>query len=316
MPKMHLFALPDSQAHGARIAAAMGVTLSPLEFRGFLDGESKIRPLCEVANAHVCIIQSLYDGPDHSVHDKLCHLLFLIATMRDHGARRVTALVPFLCYGRKDRRTKPQDPVTTRYVADLFAAVNCDEIITLEAHNLAAFQNAFRIRTHHLELGNVFGDALAFRLDAEPPVVMSPDSGGVKRAQLFRDSLQDRLGREVGFGFMEKRRSGGVMTSGDAVGNYQDSAVVIVDDMIASGGTMIAAARACKARGAAKVYALAAHGLFTQGAEGLFSGDDIERVFVSDSIAPFRLPDGVKTQRLEIADTADEFASLLRRIAL
>lgn len=315
MARMRLFALPDSHAHGARIAAAMGVTLSTLEFRGFLDGESKIRPLCEVANEHVCIIQSLYDGPDQSVHDKLCHLLFLIATMRDHGARRVTALVPFLCYGRKDRRTKPQDPVTTRYVADLFAAVNCDEIITLEAHNLAAFQNAFRIRTHHLEIGDVFADVMAFRLGTEPLVVMSPDSGGVKRAQLFRDSLQDRLGREVGFGFMEKRRSGGVMTSGDAVGNYQDSAVVIVDDMIASGGTMIAAARACKARGAAKVYALAAHGLFTQGAEGLFSGDDFERVFVSDSIAPFRLPEGAKTHRLEIADTADEFARILRAVA-
>lgn len=312
---MQLFALDESKAHGARIASAFGQPLSELEHRDFPDGECKIRPLAPVRGDHVCVIQSLYDDPAHSVHDKLCRLLFLIATLRDHGAVRVTALVPFLCYGRKDRRTKPQDPVTTRYIAQLLEAVGCDDLITLETHNLAAFQNAFRIRTHHINLGDVFPDVIAWRTEAEPLVVMSPDPGGVKRAQLFQKALQDRLGRPLGFGFMDKQRSAGVMTSGDIIGHYDGMSVIIVDDMVASGGTMIAAAQACKARGAAKVYALAAHGLFAQGAEALFSGAHFERVFVSDSVPPFRLPNGAKTHRLEIVGTEAECADALRSLA-
>lgn len=308
---MQLFALKESQDQGAGIAAALGLILSDLEHREFSDGEFKIRPLCPVDGQHICVIQSLYGDRDFSVHDKLCRLLFLIATLRDHGARRVTALVPFLCYGRKDRRTKAQDPLTTRYVAQLFEAVQCDELVTLETHNLAAFQNAFRLRTNHLEIGQVFQDVVAWRTEA-PLVVMSPDPGGVKRAQLFRESLEDRLGQDIGFGLMEKRRSGGVMTSGDVVGDFEGKSVLVVDDMIASGSTMISAAQACRAKGAGKVYALAAHGLFTAGAEALFTGEHFDRVFVSDSIPPFRLRDGAKTHRLEIVGTADEFAEVLR----
>lgn len=312
---MLLFALKETRDHGDRIAAAMGQDLSDLEHRDFEDGEFKIRPLCRVQGDHVCIIQSLYDGPDLSVHDKLSRLLFLIATMRDHGAARVTALVPYLCYARKDRRTKAQDPVMTRYVAQLFEAVSCDDLITLETHNLVALQNAFRLRTHHLELGDIFQDVIARRVDDVPLVVMSPDPGGVKRAQLFREALQDRLGQHVGFGFMDKRRSSGVMTSGDIVGTFDGASVLIVDDMIASGGTMTAAAMACKANGAVNAFALAAHGLFTPGAKALFTGGPFEKVFVSDSIPPFRLPDGRDTQRLEAVGTADQFADALRALS-
>lgn len=312
---MRLFALDESRAFGARVASVFGQELSELEHRRFPDGECKIRPLCPVAGEHVCIIQSLYADTYHSVHDKLCRLLFLIGTMRDHGAVRVTALVPFLCYGRKDRRTKRWDPLTTRYVAQLFEGIGCDDVITLEAHNLAAFENAFRIRTRHLTLGDIFSDVIAWRTEGEPLLVMSPDPGGVKRAQLFHKALQDRLGHTCGFGFMCKQRSAGVMTSGDIVGDYEEKSVIIVDDMIASGGTMIAAAEACKARGAVKVYALVAHGLFAPGAEAMFSGAHFERVFVSDSIPPIGLPEGAETHRLEIVNTADEFASALRGTA-
>ena len=311
---MRLFALQESKDHGRRIAASMGQDLSELEHRDFEDGEYKIRPLSEVRGDHVCIIQSLYDGPDLSVHDKLCRLLFLVATMRDHGAARVTAVVPYLCYGRKDRRTKPQDPITTRYIAQLFEAVSCDDLVTLEAHNLAAFHNAFRLRTHHLNLGDVFQEIIATRFMGTPLAVMSPDPGGVKRAQLFREALQDRLGQHVGFGFMEKRRSSGIMTSGDIVGDFKDKSVLIVDDMIVSGGTMAAAANACKARGAVNTFALAAHGLFMPGAATLFDAGPFETIFVSDSIPPFRLPDAKKTRGLEVVNTANEFARALRAI--
>ncbi len=311
---MMIFALDESHALASRIAKALGLTLSPLEQRDFGDGEGKIRPLVPVQGAEVCVVQSLHAGPDLSVHDKLCRLLFVIATLRDHGAARVTVVAPYLCYARKDRRTKPFDPVTTRYIAQLFEAVGCDHIITLEVHNIAAFQNAFRGQTTHLDMGAVFGDVMAWRVDDAPLVVMSPDPGGVKRAQLFRETLEDRLGQRIGFGFMEKRRSAGVMTGGDVTGDFDGRSVVVVDDLIASGGTMTAAAEECRKRGATAVYAVAAHGLFAGNAAALFTGGVIDRVFVSDSVPPFRLAEGDKTHRLEIVSAADELAALLGRV--
>ena len=88
-----------------------------------------------------------------------CKLLFFLATCRDNGAARVTAVVPYLAYARKDRQTKARDPVTTRYVAQLFEAVGTDCVVTLDVHNVAAFQNAFRCETIHLDARRLFGTA-------------------------------------------------------------------------------------------------------------------------------------------------------------
>ena len=95
----------------------------------------------------VYVVQSLHGGPSESANDKLCRLLFFIGALKDAGAARVTAVVPYLCYARKDRRTKPHDPVITRYVAGLFEAVGADRVVTLDVHNPVAFENAFRCRT-------------------------------------------------------------------------------------------------------------------------------------------------------------------------
>ena len=101
------------------IAADLGEPLAKHEEREFEDGEHKARPLQSVRGADVFVLQSLHSGPDQRANDKLCRLLFFVGALKARGASRVTALVPYLCYGRKDRRTKLNDPVTTRYVASL-----------------------------------------------------------------------------------------------------------------------------------------------------------------------------------------------------
>ena len=144
---MRLFALNATRELGLSIARQLGVDLCAHEEREFEDGEHKVRPLDVVARADVFVIQSLHAGPSESASDKLCRLLFFIGALKDAGAASVTAIVPYLCYARKDRRTKPNDPVTTRYVAAMFEAVGVDCVVTLEVHNPAAFENAFRCRT-------------------------------------------------------------------------------------------------------------------------------------------------------------------------
>src|SRR3974390_465777 len=209
--RLCLFALHASAALGSAIANALNQPLAGQEEREFEDGEHKTRPLESVRGADVYVLQSLHAGPEQSANDKLCQLLFFIGALKDAGAARVTAFVPYLCYARKDRRTKPNDPVTTRYLAGLFEAVGTDTIVTLDVHNPTAFENAFRCRTVPLTAAPIFVEYLRTQAPMRISVV-SPDTGGAKRAELFREALEETLKRPVGNAFMEKHRSGGVVS--------------------------------------------------------------------------------------------------------
>lgn len=285
---MLLFALPEARDIGAPLAQALNTTLAPLEVRSFEDGEFKLRPLTPVRDADIYVVQSLHSADGLSVHDRLCRLLFFMSVLRDHGAARITVICPYLCYGRKDRRTKPFDPLTLRYVAQIIEAAGCDRLMTLEAHNVMAFQNAFRCETLHLEMATVFVGEIARDLSDKPLCVMSPDPGGIKRAQLFREALEAEFGEPVEFAFRDKRRSGGIRTSGAFAGDVAGKRVIIVDDMIVSGGTLLSAARAALEFGAYECVAVAAHGLFAQGSETLFETPELSRVMVSDSVSTAR----------------------------
>lgn len=281
-----VFAIGASQPLGKRIAGRLGGVLAPLEERGFEDGEQKIRPLVDVNVRDVAIVHSL-DGDDaQSPNDKLCRLLFFIGGLRDAGAARITAVVPYLCYGRKDRRTKSHDPVTSRYVAQLFEAIGTDRLVTVDAHNLAAFQNAFRIPTVHLDAAGLFADHFARLLATAPVAAISPDPGGVKRAEIFRATLERALGRPVVGGFMEKHRSLGEVTGETFAGDVAGRTAIILDDLISTGGTMARTAAACRARGATQVYLAATHGLFTADAAATLAAADIDGIVTTDTVAP------------------------------
>jgi ribose-phosphate pyrophosphokinase len=130
--RLQVFAMQSTAELGGNIARALRQRIAAHEERAFEDGEHKVRPLDPVGGADVYILQSTHGGPHESANDKLCRLLFFIGALRDAGAARVTTVVPYLCYARKDRRTKPNDPVTTRYVASLFGTMGTDCIVTLE----------------------------------------------------------------------------------------------------------------------------------------------------------------------------------------
>lgn len=311
---MALFALGTSRGYGERIGQHLGLPLSPVEERDFEDGEHKTRALVNVRGKDAFVVHSLYGDREQSVNDKVCRLLFFIGALRDASAGRITAVVPYLAYARKDRKTKSRDPVTTRYVAQLFEAVGTDRVVTLDVHNLAAFQNAFRCRTDHLEARRAFVDHFAPRLEDAEVVVVSPDVGGVKRAELFRESLSVRLGRPFAAAFMEKRRSMGVVSGEAIVGDVAGRVAVIVDDLISTGTTIRRAASACRKLGATQVFAAATHGLFMSGAEEVVADPALDGVVVTDSVPPFRLPTALIEKKLTTLDMAPLFAEAIRRI--
>ena len=312
--RLRLFALNGTAELGRDIGKQLGHSLSAHEEREFEDGEHKARPLDPVGGADVYVIHSLHGGPAQSANDKLCRLLFFVGALKDAGARRVTAVAPYLCYSRKDRRTKTNDPVTTRYVAALIEAVGCDAVVTLEVHNEAAFENAFRCRALALTAAPLLIHAITAFAGSEPLCVISPDLGGGKRADLLREALEGVMGRPIGKAFAEKRRSAG-MVSGDLfVGDVAGATCVVVDDLISTGGTLVRAARAARAGGARRVLACVAHGLFMPGAEMALADPAIDRIIATDTVPAFRLPNGPVREKLDLVPAAPLLAEAIRRL--
>jgi ribose-phosphate pyrophosphokinase len=231
--------------------------------------------------------------------------------LKENGAERVTAVIPYLAYARKDRQTKPRDPVTTRYLALLLEAAGADIVMTLEVHNIVAYQNAFRCQTIHLDPRKLFAREALGLLGDSPVVVASPDPGGVKRAQLFRETLELTLQRSVGSAFLEKRRSAGVVTGDILAGEVEGATVLVIDDLISTGGTLARAAKACREHGAAKVYAFAAHGLFVGNASEVIRQSDLALTFVTDTVPPFRLAPGMIDRNVRVLSAAKLFAQAI-----
>lgn len=291
-----LTSLSESRDLAAAVARAAGVPLIALEERRFEGGEFKLRPLESVRGRTVFVLQCLAGTDETPLCERLVRLLFLLQGLRDVGATATVALLPYLAFARKDRRTQPRDPVTSRYAAQLLEASGAARVVALDAHNPAAFDNAFRVPTVHLTalpmMADHFTHTIAEAADtggAALPrsagvTIVSPDVGGIKRAQLFREQLAGRTGLAVDLAFIEKRRAKGVVTTGVLAGEVAGRTVIALDDLCATGGTLIRAAEACRLLGAAAVHVAVTHAPLAEGLDALLAADQISRIVVTDSV--------------------------------
>lgn len=315
--KKLIFALDSSKAFGTMVAEATGMTLSGHEERDFPEGEHKIRSLVDVRNKSVFVIYSLYGEIELTVNDKLCRLLFFIASLKDAGALEVAVIAPYLCYSRKDRKTKSNDPITTQYVARLFEAMGTDRFATLDVHNVQAFENAFRIPTIHLESKAYVASYFAPLIKNQETVVLSPDSGGIKRAMAFAQALENELKKPIPVAVMHKTRSEGVVGGTEHIfGDVGNKTVIIIDDLISSGTTLLRAAKACKQAGAGKVYAAAAHGVFSTGANETLKDPALDKIVITNSIPPIRLEKEIIEQKIEIINIAPLIGVLIHNMVI
>lgn len=310
-----VFCLSESAALGTAVGEVAGLPLAALEERRFDAGEFKLRPLESVRGRTAYVLQSLAGTPEAPVADRLLRLLFLLQGLRDAGAARRVALIPYLAFARKDRRTQVRDPVNSRYIAELLEAAGVDAVMTLDVHNPAALDNAFRVPVDHLSALPMMADHFARRVGSEALVVVSPDIGGVKRAQLFREMLETRVGRSVDMAFLEKRRALGVVSGSALVGDVAGSSVIVIDDLCATGGTLIRAAQTCRAARAGAVHVAVTHAPLAAGLGAVLEADAIASMVTTDSTLVAKANAGAAAAgKLTTLSVAPLFGLALRRM--
>ena len=309
-----VFAPAATAELGARIAAALGLPIGIHEETTYTGGERKLRPLESVRGRSVYVVQSLFGDAHGSANDRLCSLLFFIGALKDAGARRVSACLPYLAYARQERRAASRDPVTTRYTAQLFEAVGVDQVIALEVHDRTAYENAFRCAAAHVEAAAVFVRYFSADAAGHEFAVATPDIGGSKRARHVQELLQTAVGRTVNFAIVDKKRTEGIVSGDLFAGDVAGRRVIILDDLISSGTTVLHAIDACRRAGAARIEVAATHASFAPAALRIFESGKPDSLIVTDSVplsGPF-LP--YLNKSLTALSIAPTFAEAIRRL--
>lgn len=315
MRKPILFTLDSTSGYPQALARELGAVAGCHEEKIFADGEHKLRCLTKVSGAATLVVQSLHNGPDGSVGDKLCRLLFLISALRDAGARSISVVAPYLCYTRQDRRADPADPLTLRHVAQLLEAAGATGIFALDVHNPVAFENAFRVPAYNVAASELFAQHLAkigLEDDFDEFEVISPDVGGIKRAEAFREALSIVVGQPIPATAIGKRRLDHIADAGDIPSDVSGRTIIIFDDLIATGSTVLRAAKACRKGGARAVLAVATHGLFLPGAQEMLTKGAVDRVIVTDTVPLFRLNPRLVEEKVTVLGGANLIADAIK----
>ena len=196
----------------------------------------------------------------------------------------------------------------------MLEAVGVDRIVCVTAHDLAAFQNSFRCQSEHLDAYAPVCAGSGGATGGTRVAVVSPDPGGEKRAELFRPDAGARSSAPVGKALVDKSRARARSTGDLFAGDVEGRTAIVLDDMISTGGTMIRAAQACLARGAAEAIAVATHGLFVDGGTALLSAPAIEEIWVTDSLpAPASLFEGAAPKPVRIVPLGPLLAGVIQR---
>ena len=283
-PNALIFAPAESRALAQVASTTAGIELAELEEREYAGGEFKLRPLQSVRDRPVFVVQTLAENQSSAMAQRLVRLLFLLQTLRDAGAGCVTAVIPYLAYARKDRHTKPHDPVYTRYIAQLIEATGTNRVMALDVHNASALDNSFRIPVDHLSAMPMMATHFSQHIPAGSLAVVSPDIGGIKRAQIFRELLERQTGHSVELLFVEKRRQGQTISGGRIIGDVSGHHAILLDDLCATGATLLQAASTLRSAGAASVHTAVTHIPIEAGLRSLAASPDVTQVVVTDSV--------------------------------
>jgi ribose-phosphate pyrophosphokinase len=272
-PELKIFSGSAHPELARRIAEYIGIPLGDAEVKGFADGETSVRINENIRGRDVFIVQPTCPPANHN----LMELLILVDAIRRASAARITAVMPFFGYARQDRKDRPRVPITAKLVANLIVAAGVDRVLTLDLHT-QQIQGFFDIPVDHLYSMPVFLKHLRQR-DMSPLTVVSPDVGGIKRADAYAKALHVTLATVA-----KKRKSDTEVESAYIIGDVQDRNVLLVDDLTTTAGTITSAARICKAHGAKTIYAAVTHAVLTELAIERLRESEVAELITTNSV--------------------------------
>lgn len=286
------------------IAKLFGTQLVNVEISKFANGEKRVWVKEEVRGQKIAIIQSLSEPTD----ERIIELLLLVDALDRLGARHINVVIPWLGYSLQDKVFREGEPIAAKVIANLISNSGIKRAFLLDLHN-SSTPGFFSIPTEHLSAMSLFVTEVQQKFAKEDLVVASPDFGGLKRARVFAEKIGVDLVN------VDKQRdlTTGQTRATDVSGDVNGKIVVVFDDVINSGGTVVNTAELLKARGAREVHFFATHGLFANNGQEKIQNSVIDSVVVTNSV-PTMPPSGSPDvhSKIHYLDSSQLFADALR----
>jgi ribose-phosphate pyrophosphokinase len=300
-----VFSLGSNDPLARTIAEKLGAPLGEIKAPVFSDGEQHVQFLENLRGKNVYLVQSTNPPAEHWTR-----LFLAIDAARGASAREITAVIPYFGYARQDRKSKPREPISARVFATALEALGTARVLTMDLHNDAIggffrstnvdYLYARPVFVSHFR--EVFKDALA----ADDLVVVSPDAGGVVRAQSFAKRLMSAADLAI---IHKERDIPNQIARMKLIGSVEGKVALIIDDMADTCGTLARAASLLAESGAREVYAATTHGVLSGKALDAIEASPIKKLFITDTIAHEHL-----SHKIEIVSVAAVFADAIRRI--
>jgi len=299
--QMKLFAGNSNPDIAKRISKYLDIPISEMDVDRFSDGEVRIKINENVRGRDVFIVQSTCSP----VNENTMELLIIIDAMKRASADRITAVIPYFGYARQDRKDQPRVPITARLIANLLTAAGADRVLTMDLH-AGQIQGFFDIPLDHLFAAPVIIKYIQ-KLNIDNIAVVSPDVGGIKRARALCRHLN------AGLAVVDKRRiSGKKIEVMNVMGDVKGKKVFIVDDVVATAGSLLEAVSAVKERGALDVYACIVH--------PVLSGTDVLKRIEASPLVKFVITDTIPirdkrdSSKIEVLTVSGLLGEAIKRI--
>ncbi len=304
---MKVFSGSSNKPLAEKVANNLGLKLSPCEIFIFPDGERRIRILEKVVDENVVIIQTTSPLPDKNYME----LFFLVDAAKRNGAKNITVVVPYLGYQRQDHLFREGEAVSLEVIAETLEATGINKLIVVDLHSIKIPEN-FSIPVIHLTALSIFAKRIKelFK-DYKDSVLISPDMGGIRRIKILSELLDN-----MPYVSIEKNRdlaTGNIESSSFDTKNSgfikKAKRAIIVDDMISTGGTIVAAVDLLVKNGIKENFVFATHPVFSNESKEILQNSKLLKVFVTDTI---KIPENKKFGKLEVLSVAGEIAKNIK----
>ncbi len=300
MDKLVIFSGNSNIKLTKSICSCLGVKLGKAKVGRFSDGEVRVKVKENVRGKDVFIVQSTCPP----VNENLMELLVMLDALRRASSRRITVVIPYFGYARQDRKDQPRVPISAKLVANILTGAGANRVLTLDLH-AGQLQGFFDIPLDHLYAIDVFADY--FRKEKiRNLTIVSPDVGGIKMARAYAKKFR------AGLAIVDKRRNTPESTEViHILGEVKGRNVIMVDDIIATGSSLVEAAKALKTAGARKIFACVVHGILSLNASAKIKNSYIDSLAISDSIPVAK---NKLNRKIKVISMAGLFAEAIKRI--